>query len=181
MRVAAFDLSLTQTGWATWDGDVRRCGTIRPKDVAMARLDRVRREVLTIADGAELVVIEGYSYGSGNQAHQLGELGGVVRLSLWATRQTRLYRPPFVEVPPAVLKKYATGRGNAGKEEMLVAAVRRLGYEGSNNNEADALWLLSAGLDAYRASWAKLPEAQVEALAKLDWPPLGGCRWVRAA
>lgn len=43
-------------------------------------------------------------------------------------------------VEPAVLKKWATGKGNAGKEEMIDAARMR-GWDGDDHNEADA-WLL---------------------------------------
>lgn len=40
------------------------------------------------------------------------------------------------------IKKYATGKGNAGKPMMIKAAQEKLGYIGNNDNEADALWLL---------------------------------------
>lgn len=40
------------------------------------------------------------------------------------------------------IKKYATGKGNAGKPMMIKAAQEKLGYEGNDDNEADALWLL---------------------------------------
>jgi hypothetical protein len=45
-------------------------------------------------------------------------------------------------LPPASLKKFATGKGNAKKPDMLAAARVRLGYGGADDNEADALWLL---------------------------------------
>lgn len=43
------------------------------------------------------------------------------------------------------MKKFATGKGNAGKPAMVQAAKDRLGYpqEFDNDNEADALWLLA--------------------------------------
>lgn len=40
-------------------------------------------------------------------------------------------------VTPSELKRYATGKGNADKDAM-VAAARRLGWEGDDHNEADA-------------------------------------------
>jgi crossover junction endodeoxyribonuclease RuvC len=175
VRFAAFDLSLTQTGWATWNGQtsVRGFGTIRPKEMGMARLDRIRREVLTIADGADLVVLEGYSFASkGAAVISLGELGGVVRLSLWATRKHQLVIPPYVDVPPSVAKKLATGRGNAPKEAVLADAIRRLGYTGSNHNEADALWLLEAVLQAYGEGTVELPKVHLAALESIRWPQL---------
>jgi hypothetical protein len=45
-------------------------------------------------------------------------------------------------VHSATLKKYATGKGNAKKPDMLRAAQTKLLYEGTDDNEADALWLL---------------------------------------
>lgn len=40
------------------------------------------------------------------------------------------------------IKKFATGKGNANKEAMVKAAQERYGYEGDNDNVADALHLL---------------------------------------
>lgn len=42
------------------------------------------------------------------------------------------------------IKKFATGKGNAGKPLMIEAAKQKLGYpeEKDNDNEADALWIL---------------------------------------
>jgi Holliday junction resolvasome RuvABC endonuclease subunit len=40
------------------------------------------------------------------------------------------------------IKKFATGKGNANKLKVIDAATEKLGYPGSNDNEADALWLL---------------------------------------
>lgn len=39
------------------------------------------------------------------------------------------------------IKKFATGNGNAGKPLMIKAAREELGYEGNDDNEADAMWL----------------------------------------
>lgn len=44
--------------------------------------------------------------------------------------------------PSNLIKQLATGKGNAGKPEVIKAAQLRLGYQGSDDNEADALWLL---------------------------------------
>lgn len=44
---------------------------------------------------------------------------------------------------PSEIKLFATGRGNAKKPEMIEAARVHFGYEGDNDNEADALWILA--------------------------------------
>ena len=41
------------------------------------------------------------------------------------------------------IKTHATGKGNANKAQVIEAARERLGYQGNDDNEADALWLLS--------------------------------------
>lgn len=41
------------------------------------------------------------------------------------------------------IKKYATGKGNCNKMAMIQAAKEKLNYSGKNDNEADALWILS--------------------------------------
>lgn len=48
---------------------------------------------------------------------------------------------PYSGVPVGTIKKHATGRGNANKEQM-VAAVRSWGYAPADDNEADAIALL---------------------------------------
>lgn len=166
VNVLAFDLSLTATGVAFPDGTADTWG---PKLTGPARLAWFHTAVVSILDTAiDLVVIEGYSMngqrGSLGVGQMIGELGGVVRLALHESAA------PWVPVPPANLKQYATGRGNASKEEVLVAAVRSLGYEGHDNNEADALWLRAMALDFYGHPLVKMPAAHRKALTKVAWP-----------
>ena len=133
MRVLAFDLSLTSTGYAHSGGtgriEVNSRGTERLAEIR----DNIRALVLT--HSPERVAIEGYAYARANQAHQIGELGGVVRLLLHDMGV------PYTEVPPSSLKKWATGKGNADKDTMLETAIRKYAFEGHGNDEADA-WLL---------------------------------------
>lgn len=134
----------------------------------MKRLRWIRDNVLGFVDDyrADLVVLEGYAYARANQAHQIGELGGVLRLALFEAGVR------YIELAPSVVKKLATGKGNAGKEQVLVEAVRRLGYEGHDNNESDALWLLAAAQVHYGLTDLDLPKAHLAALDKVDWPEL---------
>jgi Holliday junction resolvasome RuvABC endonuclease subunit len=56
---------------------------------------------------------------------------------LWAS----LNDIPITEIQPQDLKRFATGKGNADKPEMLKAAIQK-GYAGStDDNEVDA-WLI---------------------------------------
>lgn len=81
----------------------------------------------------------------------LGELSATVKLTLWGffkdyDHQEHLKVP--LQIPPMTLKKYAAGKGNAKKQEMLMQIYKRWGIEFSDDNAADsyALARLAAGL-----------------------------------
>jgi len=168
MRVIAFDLSLTATGWAGLDGSEILAP---PAGVGkgVERLRWIRDSVLELAAGADLVVLEGYSFASkGRAVVSIGELGGVVRLAL---HEAGL---PVVVIPPSSRAKYATGRGNAPKDQVLAEAIRRLGYDGHSHDEADALWLRCMALDAFDLPGkVDMPQVNRTALAGVTWPQVG--------
>lgn len=146
MRILGLDLSLTETGVCGIDGSLCQTNRIRSKARGPQRLIEIRDAVSELLLDVDLVVIEGYSFNSKfSHAHALGELGGVVRVALHE------HDVAWLDVSPAVLKKWATGKGNADKDTMLTAAVRA-GFQGSNNNEADAWWLAHLGMHAYDRS-----------------------------
>lgn len=66
----------------------------------------------------------------------LGELSAVVRLSIYDHFEDDLRFP--LKVPPMTLKKYAAGKGNAKKQEMLLQMYKRWGIEYSDDNAADS-------------------------------------------
>lgn len=97
---------------------------------------------------------------------------------LHAVCEYGLYRRgvTWVDVPGTTLKKYATGRHQAAKEDVRAAAVRRLEHlhECADNNQSDALWLLVMALQAYGLQLADLPVAQQIAADKISWPAVAG-------
>lgn len=170
MRITALDLALTRTGWA-WaelDPETQGSGCFNGPGKGVDRLDAIERGLRPLWRGAGLVVVEGYAFGTQGRAHAIGELGGIMRLA-W-----RRSGVPFAEVPPNALKKYATGKGNAAKEAVLAAAIRRLEYEGDDHNEADALWLLAMATDFYGwwPSEKPVPESHRAALKAVTWPEM---------
>ena len=89
----------------------------------------------------ELLLIEGYSFNSkGRSTVTLGEFGGVVRKALMG------YADMTVEVPPAVLKKFLTGKGTANKVLMVSTATKRYDEQFDTDNQADAFVLAKLGL-----------------------------------
>ena len=75
----------------------------------------------------------------------LGELSATVRLAIYDHYEDELRFP--LKVPPMTLKKYASGKGNAKKQEMLLQIYKRWGVEFTNDNAADsyALARLASG------------------------------------
>ena len=68
-------------------------------------------------------------------AHAYG--GFMNHLTAWCEEN----KIPYDGVPVGTIKKHATGKGNAGKNEMI-EAVKQHGHSPTDDNEADALALL---------------------------------------
>ena len=73
-------------------------------------------------------------------AHVYGGL--MATLTTWCEH----HRIPYQGVPVGTIKKHATGKGNAGKAEVI-AAMRALGHPVTDDNEADALAILQWAID----------------------------------
>ena len=88
---------------------------------------------------------------------------------------------PFAIVPPATLKLYTTGKGNATKNDMAMAMDKvHPGYSpgffsGQRFDEADALALADMG--AAHLSAASLSVAQQRAMASVEWPAVLEVAW----
>lgn len=143
MNIVGLDVSFSRTGVARSDGNWR--SLVPPQGIdGMRRISWIRGMIACEVTGADLVVIEGFSFGSqGNSFLDLAQLGGVIRFALFDAGI------PFVDIAPATLKKYATGYGRADKPDMVEAARVALGYLGHVHDEADAMWLREMALDWY--------------------------------
>ena len=160
--IIGLDLSLTSTGVATERGTL----TIKTKLKGVERLHAIWEEVWGHIAGFQnpYVVIEGYAFQKqGSHCHAQGELGGVVRHGLFL-RQT-----PFVEVPPTVRSLFATGRGNAGKAEVVSNVTARSGLIFSSDDEADAWVLREMGMQHFEQSDLGWPAKNMTALEKVNW------------
>jgi crossover junction endodeoxyribonuclease RuvC len=165
VRIVALDPSLTATGVA--DSDRGPYLIVPPPGVTgEARNWQILKAVIQAVHGADVVLVEGYAFGAkGRAVFEIAELGGVLRLGFY-TRGVR-----WVEVPPSCVKTLATGKGNSKKDAVLAEAIRRLGYAGSDHNEADALWVLQGALIHYGLPGAAtLPQTHLRGLDKIQWP-----------
>lgn len=141
MKILAIDPA-TKCGFAhscgvsgTWDFSVRR------DESAGMRLIRLRGKLneLYEAEPVELLVYEAARHAAPKMQGALvvqATLQGV--LLLWAEDHKIEYRG----YSPSEIKKFATGKGNANKADMMAAAVQKFGLI-QDDNHADALWLLA--------------------------------------
>lgn len=169
-RILGLDLSLTCTGVA---GNAGWTDTLKPpaKFRGHDRLNWILNRIDDFIRVANLVVVEGPSYGNQGQQRQSGhhERAGLWWLTTHALWQRGI---PTAVVPPAVVKQFATGKGNADKAAMLLAVARRFEWFTGGEDEADALWLVAAGAQHLGVPMVELPKAQVSALVKAQWPGL---------
>lgn len=119
----------------------------RGKD-ARSRLARCEDLVGRICDWIELnqpdvICLEGYSYGSQGATIDLAEFGGILRWNLLDVigDDGLLY-----EVAPGTLKKFATGKGNAPKDQMGAHVAKRYGHVFNGDDEVDAFALWELGM-----------------------------------
>ena len=88
------------------------------------------------AGGLDLIVFEEVRRHLGvDSAHAFG--GWQAILTAWCEHRG----VPYEGVPVGTIKRHITGRGNADKD-AVIAAVRALGFDPADDNEADALALL---------------------------------------
>jgi len=167
------DLSLTSTGVAIGDDTLTIDGSALR---GVRRLVYIRDRIAEILTNHPLdpehpaplvAIIEGYSFASRNShAHALGELGGVVRVLLHELSI------PVIEVPPTSRAKFATGKGNAGKSEVVSSISARTGrlWLGPGNEDRCDAWILQEMAFTYmgcpRHNW---PATHLVALDKIDW------------
>ncbi|HRF74610.1 MAG TPA: hypothetical protein PL117_17735 [Accumulibacter sp.] len=144
--ILAIDLG-THTGWALRHLDgTTTSGTVHFQPyrfegggMRFLRFKRWLSELLTSGDISEVYFEEVRRHAGVDAAHAYG--GFLAHLTAWCEHRNI----PYQGVPVGTIKKHATGKGNAGKAEMIAAAVRRA-FNPADDNEADALALLDWAL-----------------------------------
>lgn len=110
---------------------------------------------------SNLVCIE-KPFGVHGYATKLHELLGILKYKLID------WNVPYVEIPQTTLKKFATGKGNAQKSEMVIKAYKEFGFEADTEDEVDAFWCMKVGecllIDASFLYFSKM---RVESIKKL--------------
>jgi len=109
---------------------------IQPKKLSgAARLRYLRdgvRDIMIRYTSTQHACLEGYSLHSVNRSFDLGEVGGILRLCLYDMGLS------FTVVPPTTLKKFASGRGTADKEDMRRGVNQRWQVDIPQDDACDA-------------------------------------------
>jgi len=138
MRTVGLDCA-TCTGMALVGDDEDRGKTVEiPNERGFLRLQLIAGDVARTLEAwePEFVAIERYAYCRNVDSFvRLVEVGTAIRTVLY---QLSI---PWVEVPPTVLKKWTTGKGNASKPEMALAVKQRWDYKSPSHDIVDAFAL----------------------------------------
>ena len=146
--ILALDLG-SRTGWAmrTMSGQVVS-GThdFRPRrfeggGMRYLRFHNWLIETRHLADPIDAIYFEEVRRHAGTDAaHVFG--GFLATLTAWAEH----YEIPYEGVPVGTIKRHVTGKGNASKQ-AVIAAIKARGFNPVDDNEADAIAILSWAIE----------------------------------
>jgi crossover junction endodeoxyribonuclease RuvC len=150
-NILGLDPSLSSTGIIVLDskGNIVYEASLKTKQLrGMKRLKFIKDEILLVTKKFNItqVFIESYAFGvvQSRSKFNLGELGGVIRLTLYENNIE------YEDIAPPTLKKYVTGYGNADKIMMVEAVHKRWGKDfGKDSDKADAFGLAKMATEIY--------------------------------
>jgi len=87
------------------------------------RYDTISDWVMNKIIGCEQVALEDYAFNAQGRVFHIAENTGILKYKLW---QNSI---PLDVVQPSRVKKFATGKGNANKQEMFEAFVKETGTD----------------------------------------------------
>jgi Holliday junction resolvasome RuvABC endonuclease subunit len=162
VTMIGIDPSLTATGYAHTDSTLTTIQYDKAStgDLRLMALYGWLTRVLRVEKPTHAVIedLPTHAHGAGIT----GMVQGVVRLTL-------LERSiPYRAVTAATLKKFATGRGNAPKDDMRMELYKRTGLDVPDNNQMDAYWLRELGLHLAGQPTIELPKTHLVALEKVE-------------
>ena len=154
-KILALDLG-TKTGWAlripsndpgertvTSGTQDFKSGRFEGGGMRYLRFKKWLEELNQLSEGIDQIYFEEVRRHLGvDAAHAYG--GFLAHLSAWCEDK----KIPYLGVPVGTIKKHITGKGNANKK-AIISAIKELGFDPADDNEADALALLSLVRNGY--------------------------------
>ncbi len=137
--VAALDLSLSASGVIVMD---REGQTLLRETIATSTKETERQRLVYIGDKVVSLIqpfaplslmMEGPAHNARFGVHLAGRVRGAVDYAM-----EKAGMPTPLEVAPATLKKFATGRGGGEKSDVKMWVLSTWGIKFSDNNQADA-------------------------------------------
>jgi len=168
--VIGIDASLTGTGvFETVKGSNQGYTALFSSDQkGMSRVSEISRNLRAFVldrSGLELTILEDYAFAKGDRAHQLGELGGMIRMMFWSDRLNATL------ISPSAVKKFLTGRGNTKKALLGKELYKKYGIDLDDDNEVDAAIIALAGhalLQLENNPEVDLPKYRKDVVSKLS-------------
>jgi crossover junction endodeoxyribonuclease RuvC len=166
------DLSLVGTGVVVINnGLIVRQDLIKSKPIGSLAIDELRRilrivrqiEEVVIEFNPNIVVIENLAFMARNTT-ALTQLAG---LNYFVRDIAFRNKIPFVLCAPTTLKKFATGKGNCPKDNIMMEVYKRWHVTITNNNISDAFILAKMG-QALLGKVEKLTKPQLETINLLQ-------------
>lgn len=87
----------------------------RHSNIAQWAIDRLNH--------VEFIVVEDYAFAAKGKVFNIAENTGLLKHQLWR------FQKSFQTIPPTVIKKFATGKGNSNKEAMYEAFLKETGCD----------------------------------------------------
>jgi Holliday junction resolvasome RuvABC endonuclease subunit len=145
MRIMGIDPSLTGCGLVlVADGELKVARVISTdsKDPRGQRLEQISEAVASflISFKPDMAAMEGYSFGSKFNREEMGEVGGVIKYTLWAASIDPMIWPNY-SWKQALLGK---GKGQTKKEDLRLPIFQKYGVDIPDMNNLEAFCVAMA-------------------------------------
>ncbi len=127
---------LSEAGFVVMQTEIKTKSKSDPE-----RFIEISEKLYRILDGwDDDIYIEGFSYGSKGKgvSTQYG-IGWTIRSDIKRKGHS------YTEISPSALKKFATGKGNTKKENMILPIYQKWGFQHDSDNIRDAYVLAQIG------------------------------------
>lgn len=173
-KVVGVDPSLESTGIALRDSTFKVVSKPQKEPTVAERHTRilwVADSIMAACITADLVVIEAPAYAKvGGYKHERSGVWWLAVDNLIHWHHVHNNREAnIVEVPPTVMKKYITGSGGAGKDDVIRCITKLFPWFEGGNDEADAMGFCAMGYDHIGQPLVKLPAVQRKVLDSVKW------------